>query len=155
MLTEAPPILVDEKITWGPCPNEPARAYAYAWQYFMMGPPPARSLEKLQEKLSEKVRISVRQLKRYSKAWQWGKRADDYDRWIAATNAAANLKAAVLVADQTAERDAQRAQALRERKYQQSQQLLDQADSMLKFPLSEVKRTVAIDESGRRRKFRS
>ena len=53
------------------------------------------------------------------------------------------------------ERDAQRAQALRERKYQQSQQLLDQADNMLKFPLSEVKRTVAIDESGRRRKFRS
>jgi hypothetical protein len=142
-------ILVDEKITWGPCPNEPARAYAYAWQYFMMGPPPARSLEKLQEKLSEKVRISVRQLKRYSKAWQWGKRADDYDRWIAATNAAANLKAAVLVADQTAERDAQRAQALRERKYQQSQQLLDQADNMNKSPLFEVKRTVAIDESGR------
>jgi hypothetical protein len=140
---EAPQIGLDEKAAGERCPCEPSRAYAYAWKYFTMGP--GRSIEKMRENGSEKVSITVRQLKRYSTRWQWVMRAAAYDQWIEATN----LKAAALLAAQDAEKWAQRMRDLRERKYQQSQQLLDHAESMLKFPLSEIKRTVVLDESGR------
>jgi hypothetical protein len=137
---EAPLIGRDEKAAWERCPYETSRAYAYAWQYFSMGAP-GRSLEKM----GEKVSITVRQLKRYSTRWQWVRRAAAYDQWIEATH----QKAAALLAVQDAEKWAQRMRDLHERKYQQSQQVLDQADTMLKFPLSEIKRTVVVDDSGR------
>jgi hypothetical protein len=140
---------VPSKEVWARRPKEPARAYESAWEYFRMGP--SRSIDKVAAALfpggqkGAKRGPKAKQLRKLSSKWQWVKRAAAYDAWIEAKN----LDAAELFAIQEAQKWAQRERDRRERKYAQGDLLLEAAETMLKFPLTEVTRTVAVDETGR------
>jgi hypothetical protein len=73
------------------------------------------------------------------------KRAAAYDAWLDRKD----QEAAEVFAKMEAQKWAQRERDRRERKFLQTEKVLDAADLMLQYPLTEVKRTVAVDENGR------
>ena len=122
----APQIAADRKTVWARRPGEGARAYKYAWEYFTMGP--GRSIARVAQKFAK----NKRPLKRYSRKWQWVKRAAAYDRSIEAQK----LQTAEAFEKAEAQKWAQRERNQRQRRLLLVERLIEAVETMLKVPLT-------------------
>jgi hypothetical protein len=137
-----------EKNAWGRLPGERARAYGYAWDYFMLGP--QRSIEKVIQNLAKKLQPlqkppSAGTLKNLSSKWRWSKRGKAYDQWIEGKN----LAAAEVLAVEDAKKRVEDERESRESDREIARLVREQVKNMLKYPLSEQKIVSERYEDGR------
>lgn len=129
-----------EERIWERLPaGEPPRAYYYARTYFELGP--TRSIERV----NAIVKISPRQLKRWSARCHWVDRAVAYDHW----RQQEDMKEAEAAYLRETEKWAQRAAEHRERVDQVGVKLEKLGESMLSFPPTEARRVLETDATGR------
>jgi hypothetical protein len=135
---DAPQVAAGQKTAWARRLGEGGRAYQYAWEYFMMGP--HRSIEGVAQKFAK----NPRPLNRYSVKWQWVKRAAAYDRSIDAEK----RKEAEAFAKAEEQESAQRQRDQRERLFRLGERFIETGNTILKFPLAEVRRVTQVDADG-------
>jgi len=135
----AQPIAAGQKTAWAHRPREGTRAYQYAWEYVRMGPD--RSIEKVAQKFGK----NKRPLKRYSRKWEWVKRAAAYDRSIEAQK----MEASEAFTKAEQQKSAQRQRDQRERLFLLGERYIERGSTILKFPLTEVTRVTQVDADGR------
>jgi hypothetical protein len=120
--------------------DESAKAYAALTVYLELGA--ERSINAVVQRQRRKSR---RPLGKWSSLHDWVSRAEAYDVWLTQIR----LDAAERAAKQDAEQWAQRHREFRERQYRLGQAMLDQVETMVKFPITKVTRTVQADGDGR------
>jgi hypothetical protein len=105
----------------------------------------AMGVERSIEKLADKVKRETSQIDGWSRTHHWGDRAAAYDLEQAQIRLEQDQHRQKLV-DQMLE---QRERELYEGMYKQGQKAREQADLMFNFPLTEIRRAVKQDETGR------
>ena len=133
---QPPPKLISP--TFNRQPGESSKAFQALECYLQAGPD--RSILAVAKQLSKSRTI----VGRWSRDWQWGKRALDFDNDQAEKQRRAYEERARL----SWEKRTQREEDANEQDYQLSQELFAKARKMLEFPLATVRRDKAPDGSG-------
>lgn len=130
----------DDRRPWERQPGESARPFAAASEYILAGP--QRSLAKVGQKLGKSVVL----LERWSSRHDWVNRASAYDDHLAEVERAEQRR----LAEEKAKVWADREEALRERRWTLSQEMLGKAELMIRTPIvrKEVQGDIICESCG-------